>query len=73
VWNVYLLPEVRSWLEELDYESKKQVAAAVIVLKRLGPQLGRPLVDTLAVTRPKTTQTGTRKISHWPRRDSLCI
>lgn len=44
---------IEEWLDSLDESSWKQVMAAIEVLRELGPQLGRPLVDTLVSTRYK--------------------
>lgn len=42
---------VAEWLRSLDEESLEQVVAALEVLSEHGPQLGRPLVDTVAASR----------------------
>lgn len=44
---------VESWLHELDQESYEQVVAALELLEERGPQLGRPLVDTIKTSRHK--------------------
>lgn len=36
---------IENWMDELDEDSFERVAGAIQVLKRVGPQLGRPLVD----------------------------
>lgn len=46
---------VEEWLEQLDQSSYEQVVAALELLQERGPQLGRPLVDT--VTLPPATRT----------------
>lgn len=38
---------VESWLLGLDQDSYEQVIAALELLAERGPQLGRPLVDTV--------------------------
>lgn len=48
VWDVGL---VEDWLDSLDRNSWKQVIAAIELLAERGPQLGRPLVDTVAASR----------------------
>ena len=52
MWNVDV-ELIEEWLESLDESSWKQVMAAIEVLQELGPQLGRPLVDTLTASRHK--------------------
>lgn len=38
---------VSEWLASLDTDSREQVVAAIELLEDFGPQLGRPLVDTV--------------------------
>ena len=47
VWEVEFTDEFGSWWDELTEEQQEQVDAAVEVLQRRGPTLGRPLVDTI--------------------------
>ena len=52
-WTIILLSEVRAWydaLTESDPDTADSVAAAIDLLQERGPQLGRPLVDTLEGT-----------------------
>ncbi len=42
---------VDTWLDGLDDDTADQVLAALRVLERLGPSLGRPLVDTVSQSR----------------------
>lgn len=52
MWSVDVeLIEV--WLTELDEESREQVIAALELLEDFGPQLGRPIVDTVRASRHK--------------------
>ena len=44
---------IAPWLASLDSGSREQVVAAVEVLSEHGPQLGRPLVDTVTTSRHK--------------------
>ena len=46
--NVALISE---WLSELDSRSLTQVVAAIELLAENGPQLGRPLVDTVTTSK----------------------
>ncbi|MCI0144009.1 type II toxin-antitoxin system RelE/ParE family toxin [Arthrobacter bambusae] len=52
VWNVDV-ELVEPWLLGLDQDSYEQVIAAVELLAERGPQLGRPLVDTVVRSRHK--------------------
>lgn len=44
---------IESWVASLDDSSRAQVFAAIEVLREYGPQLGRPLVDTVIASRHK--------------------
>ncbi len=44
---------VEEWLLALDRSSYEQVVAALELLAERGPQLGRPLVDTVKASRHK--------------------
>lgn len=44
---------VEDWLASLDQSSYEQVVAALELLAERGPQLGRPLVDTVVGSRHK--------------------
>jgi hypothetical protein len=42
---------VVAWLDSLDEGSRRQVVAAIEILKQEGPQLGRPMVDSVKGSR----------------------
>lgn len=44
---------IESWVASLDSNSRAQVYAAIEILRENGPQLGRPLVDTVTASRHK--------------------
>lgn len=50
VWEVDV-EYVADWLASLDDDSRAQVVAAIQVLQEFGPQLGRPLVDSVVASR----------------------
>lgn len=50
MWNVDV-GLVETWLIGLDQDSYEQVIAALELLAERGPQLGRPLVDTVVRSR----------------------
>ena len=50
MWHVDLVL-VEDWLDSLDDRSVEQVIAAIEVLAERGPNLGRPLVDTVTASR----------------------
>ena len=47
-WDVYVVTEVREWIEELDDATHARVVQAIDALAEGGPGLGRPLVDTIS-------------------------
>lgn len=52
-WDVEFEEAVFEWLTGLEEESFVQVRAAINMLRDRGPQLGRPLVDTVTGSRHK--------------------
>ena len=44
---------IAGWLASLDQGSREQVVAAIELLEERGPQLGRPIVDTVVGSRHK--------------------
>ncbi|WP_347042538.1 type II toxin-antitoxin system RelE/ParE family toxin [Brachybacterium nesterenkovii] len=52
MWTVDL-ECIEPWLTALDNDSREQVIAALRILSDLGPQLGRPLVDSVTASRHK--------------------
>lgn len=51
MWEVLFHPELEAELEGLPADAAAKLAEVLIVLRQLGPQLGRPLVDTLKGSR----------------------
>jgi hypothetical protein len=47
MWQVATTDNFDSWFAELTSDAQAEVIAKVNVLKLIGPQLGRPHVDTL--------------------------
>jgi len=52
VWEVDVT-FVESWLIDLDQDSYELIVASLELLQERGPQLGRPLVDTVKTSRHK--------------------
>ncbi len=50
-WDVYIVDEVREWIEQLDDATHKRVVQAIDLLSEGGPGLGRTLVDTITASR----------------------
>ena len=52
-WEVEYTDQFGDWWDELGEEEQEAVTAAVNVLQRRGPSLGRPLVDTIKQSKHK--------------------
>lgn len=52
MWIVDIEP-IAGWLASLDDGSREQVVAAIELLEDRGPQLGRPIVDSVTASRHK--------------------
>ena len=50
-WQVAFHPAVETWANELGQSDSEALLAAIKVLRRGGPTLGRPLVDTVQHSR----------------------
>lgn len=50
MWDVDI-ELIAEWLASLDNNSRAQVVAAIELLQERGPQLGRPVVDTVSTSR----------------------
>lgn len=46
-WDIYVVNEVRDWIDGLGGEVHARVVQAIDLLAEHGPGLGRPLVDTI--------------------------
>ncbi len=55
MWSVDI-ELIAEWLASLDGDSREQVVAAVELLEDRGPQLGRPIVDTVTASRHRNTK-----------------
>lgn len=52
MWSVDVA-RIEVWVASLDDDSRGQLFAAIEILQEHGPQLGRPLVDTVTASRHK--------------------
>jgi hypothetical protein len=46
-WSYQTTVELDEWVESLDHAERNEIAAMLDALIRLGPNLGRPVADTL--------------------------
>ncbi len=64
-WDVFVVNEVREWIDGLDDATHARVVQAIDALAENGPGLGRPLVDTIhgsAIANLKELRPGTVRI-----------
>ncbi|MBT0770457.1 type II toxin-antitoxin system RelE/ParE family toxin [Kineosporia sp. J2-2] len=64
-WDIYLVEEVRTWIEEADSDTHLRIVASLDALADVGPGLGRPLVDTIrgsSLANLKELRVGTARI-----------
>ena len=64
-WDIYVVNEVREWIESLDDPTHARVVQAIDALADGGPWLGRPLVDTIhgsSIANLKELRPGTVRI-----------
>jgi hypothetical protein len=64
-WEIYLVNEVRDWIDSLDPATHARVVQAIDLLAEAGPGLGRPLVDTIhgsSIANLKELRPGTVRI-----------
>jgi hypothetical protein len=64
-WEIYLVDEVRDWIDGLDPATYARVVQAIDLLAEAGPGLGRPLIDTIhdsSIANLKELRPGTVRI-----------
>jgi hypothetical protein len=64
-WDIYVVDEVRAWIDGLDDGSLARVVHALDALSEAGPALGRPLVDSVhrsSVANMKELRAGTIRL-----------
>jgi hypothetical protein len=77
-WQVYVVNEVRDWIDSLDAATHTRVVQAIDTLAEVGPGLGRPLVDTIhgsSIANLKELRPGSVRIlfAFDPWRDSILL
>jgi hypothetical protein len=77
-WDVYVVDEVRDWIDALDDASHARVIHAIDLLAEIGPGLGRPLADTIvgsSIPNLKELRPGTIRILYAfdPWRSSILL
>ena len=51
VWEIELTDEASEWLLSLDQKDRTAIAGSIDLLEQLGPNLGRPVVDSVKSSR----------------------
>lgn len=53
MWEIKRTEELAKWTKALDDDAREAILKNIIILKEIGPNLGRPYVDTLKQSRHK--------------------
>lgn len=53
MWEIKRTEELAKWTKTLDDDAREAILKNIIILKEIGPNLGRPYVDTLKQSRHK--------------------
>ena len=53
MWEIKRTEELAKWTKTLDGDAREAILKNIIILKEIGPNLGRPYVDTLKQSRHK--------------------
>jgi len=51
MWNIERTDEAVRWIKELDDDAKEAILKGLLILKEIGPSLGRPYVDSVKRSR----------------------
>ena len=51
MWNIERTDEAVRWIKELDDDAKETILKGLLILKEIGPSLGRPYVDSVKRSR----------------------
>jgi hypothetical protein len=53
VWQIERTDEIANWIFSLDDDAKEAILKNLIILREIGPSLGRPYVDSVKGSRHK--------------------
>jgi hypothetical protein len=53
MWIIDRTEEVAEWIKNLDEDAKEAILKSLLILKEIGPSLGRPYVDTIDKSKHK--------------------
>jgi len=51
MWEIQRTDEIAEWIKLLDGDARTAILKNLIILKEIGPNLGRPYVDTVKLSR----------------------
>lgn len=53
MWSIDRTEQVAEWVKNLDKDAKEAIFKSLLVLREIGPSLGRPHVDSIKKSRHK--------------------
>lgn len=53
MWDIERTDEIAEWIKSLDDDAREAILRNLIILREIGPSLGRPYVDTVKQSRHK--------------------
>jgi len=53
MWSIDGTEQIEAWIRELDEDAKEAVFKSLLILRNIGPSLGRPHVDSVKGSRHK--------------------
>jgi hypothetical protein len=53
MWTIIRTEELAAWIKDLDDDAKEAIYHHLLILKELGPSLGRPYVDSVKESKHK--------------------
>ncbi len=53
MWEIERTDQLAEWINSLDVDAREAILKNLIILKKIGPSLGRPYVDTIKQSRHK--------------------
>ena len=53
MWSIDRTDQISEWIKELDENAKEAIFKSLLILRKIGPSLGRPHVDSIKESRHK--------------------
>lgn len=51
MWSIDRTEQISEWIKELDEDAKEAILKSLLILREIGPSLGRPHVDSIKESR----------------------